>query len=147
LGKQIFVKYRFHTVAADSSFLSLTRFNNPDLKGKNTQGVLKMKKVLIAVMAIASMALSIETYAIGFGGFGRAAGGSVSRSVGHSAPHSVPGSGVHPSGAASKAEPHPTNGNEAGKTESNSKIVPIPKNYNSQYCTEEERRAGRNGCR
>ncbi len=106
-----------------------------------------MKKVLIAAMAITSMALSIETYAIGFGGFGRAVGGSVSRSVGHSAPHSVPGSGVHPSGAASKAEPHPANGNEAGKTESNSKIVPIPRNYNPQPCSEEERRTERNRCR
>jgi len=50
-------------------------------------------------MAIAGMALSIETYAIGFGGFGRAVGELASRSVGHNAPHPVPGSGVHPSGA------------------------------------------------
>lgn len=146
LGEQIFVKYRFHTVTVDSSFLSFTQFNNPDLKSKNTRGVLKMKKILIAAMAIASEALSIETYAIGFGGLGRTAGGSVSRSVSHSAPHSVPGSGVHPSGAASKAEGHATNGSEAGKTESNSITLPAPR-YNPQSCSEEERRTGRNGCR
>lgn len=106
-----------------------------------------MKKVLIAVASIACMTLNIETYAIGFGGAGRALGGSIPRSVSHSAPPPAPRSGVHTSDSASKAESHSTSGDEAGKeTQHNSKIIPVPKNYNSQHCREDDQSTERKKC-